>query len=493
MGSDLLLHWIKPLRTPRVGQRMATGLFAGGRLGHSHALCVRRWLTYGPQGLRPAHTCGDRSGTLAVMPEPSESQGSNPRDTHRTLGLWSIRRALVVSVAASAALLISTWFLISWFLGSPPKADPKPLDTAAQLELLKLVFATVAGVGALVALVTSYRRQRIDEIASERAERVHAHSERVADANIHDATERRVTELYSHAVEQLGHEKATVRLGGLYSLERLAQHNDEHRQVVVEVICAYLRMPYNSPMEQDVSTETQQEWQVRRAAQEVLARHLRAEPLRSRFRGRDREASENPLYWPDVSLDLRGAVLIDANFSECSLVNPIFTEATFIGDALFSGAIFTGPASFSSCEFKGWAAFDGAEFTGNLFITSATFEGISDFRNSSFHRQLSTARVTFKGETWFTEALFHADVRFVDRRFPHAMPTFEHGIDLSGARILNQEETVMLPDGWRVDANADERTVTPSGETSAPGPRGNNRPPYPRLNQDPHPRWRIGS
>jgi hypothetical protein len=56
-----------------------------------------------------------------------------------------------------------------------------------------------------------------------------------------------VTDRYTRAVEQLGHEKAPVRLGALYSLEHLAQDNPEYRQTVVDVVCAYLRMPYTPP------------------------------------------------------------------------------------------------------------------------------------------------------------------------------------------------------------------------------------------------------
>lgn len=60
----------------------------------------------------------------------------------------------------------------------------------------------------------------------------------------HDATERRITELYVKAVEQLGSDKAAVRHSGLYALERVAQDNPEHRQTVDNVLCAYLRVPY---------------------------------------------------------------------------------------------------------------------------------------------------------------------------------------------------------------------------------------------------------
>ncbi len=61
---------------------------------------------------------------------------------------------------------------------------------------------------------------------------------------ITDATERRVTELYTKAADQLGSDKAPVRLAGLYALERLAQGNPSQRQTIVNVICANLQMPY---------------------------------------------------------------------------------------------------------------------------------------------------------------------------------------------------------------------------------------------------------
>jgi hypothetical protein len=46
------------------------------------------------------------------------------------------------------------------------------------------------------------------------------HQEIATDLTDRDATERRITELYTKAVEQLGNDKTPVRLGGLYALER---------------------------------------------------------------------------------------------------------------------------------------------------------------------------------------------------------------------------------------------------------------------------------
>lgn len=66
----------------------------------------------------------------------------------------------------------------------------------------------------------------------------------------HDATERRLTDLYVKAVEQLGSDKPAVRHGGLYALERVAQNNPDQRQTIVDVVCAYLQAPYTLSVDQ---------------------------------------------------------------------------------------------------------------------------------------------------------------------------------------------------------------------------------------------------
>ncbi|MEV4186322.1 hypothetical protein AB0J28_33335 [Streptosporangium canum] len=84
-----------------------------------------------------------------------------------------------------------------------------------------------------------------------------------------------------------------VRLGGLYALERLARNNPGHRQTIVNVICAYLRMPYALPPTPDEAVDraaargrttpppapadAEGECQVRLTAQRILTAHLRDE------------------------------------------------------------------------------------------------------------------------------------------------------------------------------------------------------------------------
>jgi hypothetical protein len=211
----------------------------------------------------------------------------------------------------------------------------------------------------------AFRRQHHQEVATKSSD--------------HDAIERRITELYTKAVEQLGSDKAPVRLGGLCALERLAQDNREHRQTIVDVICAYLRMPFSpaaptgkpepeaaeSPEVAVAETETStvapggtwhQERQVRPTAQRILADHLRDE------RPSDQRSTDRPpslRFWPDIRLDLVGATLINLD-----LLSGV------LADADFTGAVFDGSAFFNGTMFRSRAAFDGATFTSNAQFAS---------------------------------------------------------------------------------------------------------------------------
>jgi hypothetical protein len=158
-------------------------------------------------------------GLLSRSPKPS----ARPPELRppRSMWWWVLPAALLIGAA--------TWGTTEWLLQD---LDRLPLaeQTSARIEAARTALAAAAGVGAAVTLMLAVRRQRHQELAT-------AHT-------THDAAERRVTELYTKAAEQLGNSQAPVRLAGLYALERLAQDTPELRQTIVDVICSYLRMPY---------------------------------------------------------------------------------------------------------------------------------------------------------------------------------------------------------------------------------------------------------
>jgi hypothetical protein len=238
------------------------------------------------------------------------------------------------------------------------------------LDVVRTAGTLVVGAGGAIALLLTARRQRSTELTLE-------HQRQVAEAAERDAAEQRVTELYTHAVDQLGNDKAPVRLGGLHALERLAQNNPDQRQTIVDVICAYLRMPYTPPEDtppaDDAPAEAharyenrRQELQVRLTAQRIFAAHL--------------QPDATDAFWDEIDdLDLSEAHLYRLDLSGCHIQKAQFDRAQFSGYAGFNRAQFSGDAVFNGAQFSGDAWFGGALFSGNAVFGGAQFSGYTVF------------------------------------------------------------------------------------------------------------------
>jgi Pentapeptide repeats (9 copies) len=289
-------------------------------------------------------------------------------------------------VVAGAAAVVAgvAWGATSWLLREAEKADD---PAAARVEAIKTGLTIGAGTGGVFALLLAVRRQWHQELSSSATEL--------------DASEKRVTELYTKAADQLGSAQAPVRLAGLYALERVAQGNPDQRETIVNVLCAYLRMPYLPPegppddADEQLSAahrEQIQEREVRLTAQRLLSKHL--EPEDSKDPG--------PLYWGEVNIDLTGAALIDFSLADCKAGIAIFKSATFTGHTDFEAATFKA-ADFESATFNGDADFDScrifvAYFESAKFIKEARFNsahfGHLDFKSAKFNRSPSFQSAT---------------------------------------------------------------------------------------------------
>ncbi|MFE9747159.1 pentapeptide repeat-containing protein [Saccharothrix saharensis] len=345
----------------------------------------------------------------------------------------------VLAAAVGTALVVAAAVTALWLTLAAGGTDPARATT--RLEVLRIGLSLGLGGGGLFALYLAWRRQRSTEIALLQKERdqadvarayalqervaaeSRAHQERVAAATEADAAARRITELFTKAVEHLGAGEAPVRLGGLYALERLAQDNPEQRQTIVNVVCAYLRMPVDLPPEPpddpDVHRQRLREREVRLTAQRVLTSHLRP--------GRD---PDDPAveFWPDLELDLAGAVLLDADLTGCHVRALRLTGTTFLGDARFTGATFTADTTFEQAVFTGDVRFDHVTFVGRALFREMTFTGNVDFAEAKFRRGARfedtsfTADAAFSGArfartAWFARTTFARDAEFGSARF----------------------------------------------------------------------------
>ncbi|MFD5090680.1 pentapeptide repeat-containing protein [Amycolatopsis thailandensis] len=381
----------------------------------------------------------------------SSAPGPAPSSVKR---LPELTRAAMWTTAIVITVLTAGVVTVLWWPATAGAGLVGADLVKTRLDALKIGLSVGVGSGGVVALYLAWRRQHSTEADLDNRERVlaqqyevlahqqavaaatQAYQERVANEAHVDAAARRITELYTKAVEQLGSDKAPVRLGGLYALERLAQDNETQRQTIVNVLCAYLRMPYDPPAEpdhdDDAGTERSdnyrervQEREVRLTAQRLLHDHL--DPIR------------DTAYWGALDLDLTGAQLIDfaltgarvgtstfrkaifsgtARFGRTTFTRDArFDEAAFTGDARFDEATFTGAAWFGGTTFTGDAQFGRVTFTDDALFGQATFIGDVLFSQASFSYAAWFGEATFIGDAWFSKVTFIGDARFGEATF----------------------------------------------------------------------------
>ncbi|MEV7548153.1 pentapeptide repeat-containing protein [Amycolatopsis sp. NPDC089917] len=267
-----------------------------------------------------------------------------------------------------------------------------------------------------------------------------------------------INTLSSQASEQLGSDKAAVRIGGLTDLERLAEQYPNLRQTVVDRICAYLRAPYHPPFSlaaraaetepastgmsanytepsppehsDDEIAARRLELDVRRTAQQILCRHLR---------NQDSSKTSLHAFWEDISLDLQDAVLIEIDFTNCRIASADFRNATIYGRALFGGARFDERADFNSARFDGVAEFSVARFDGGAVFTEARFDRGAAFINAKFVGGAAFGGAKFHKTAEFSKAKFDRFVAFADVNFDRDVrfrnANFLKGVEFSEAKF----------------------------------------------------------
>jgi uncharacterized protein YjbI with pentapeptide repeats len=306
------------------------------------------------------------------------------------------------------------------------------------------------------------------------------------DRTLAEQRTRTLNERFATAAEQLGSDKPAVRLAGVYAMAGLADDWEENRQTCVDVLCAYLRMPYEPELKR-LTFETSRE--VRHTVIRVITAHLKD----------DAEVS-----WQGLNFDFTGVVFDGGDFSrakfsggtvyfsnaEFSSGTVDFGRATFSGGTVsfidarfcsgtvdFSGAEFSGgTVDFSGAEFSGGTVgfggaefsggtvyFDGAQFVnGRVYFGSAEFSGGTvDFSNAEFsggtvefgNAEFSGGTVSFTvtrfsgGTVYFSSAEFSGGtvefgrtafsggtVSFIDARFSGGTVDF-NGAEFSGGRV----------------------------------------------------------
>lgn len=135
---------------------------------------------------------------------------------------WGLFRSSAAVLIAGLAVTAGIWIGLTRLLRYhwPWDKHLSHGQAVSQLDITKVALSVVAGVGAAIALTVTYRRQR-------------------------DAERSRLDERFAAAAAQLGGLSPAERLAGVYAIATMADETPERRQQCINLLCAYLRLPYD--------------------------------------------------------------------------------------------------------------------------------------------------------------------------------------------------------------------------------------------------------
>ncbi|MQM28166.1 hypothetical protein [Glycomyces albidus] len=345
---------------------------------------------------------------------------------------------LVLTLAAGSAVVTGG---ILWSVAGGPSLPPISGESA-RLELIKVSLLVTGGIGGVVALVVTYRRQQLGE-----------REERREDTRLmHDR--------FREASAQLGEEAEMSQTAGIIALASLADDWPEQRQMCVDLLCAFIQKPLHtstSPSEGDVSPtstdadlESSSSYRLQKFAISEIRKRL--DPLAGaieNWTGLRYEFSISHIDKLNLShTNLTDSQLIFRNssaresvidFSHCKISGTVIEfDETFSlpgGKISFSGAkIHSSEIRFKSVRTRGVTfAFDALEFYG----------GLVDFDLGSIENgHFSAWGAEFHGGTFRVNSLCKkVDFHFRGSEFSGGVLKFElsggnkgwvefHGIDL---------------------------------------------------------------
>ena len=299
-------------------------------------------------------------------------------------------------------------------------------------------------------------RQFTETIAKER-EKIEADKAKNEQDHIRQVHAERRSR-YTTAIEQLSSDKASIRLGGVYTLVGLVDEwladdktipNIEERrkegQVIINNLCAYIRSPFllaerakqlDAPYAKDLQKNfggdiekfnedkqyfaqekaaLEEERQVRQSIIKEMREHLSKNYSKSGpWSDFDYDFSDAHFFYPvNFNDSYFGTSIVNfsgATFTQADFIGVTFAWANFIGVtfawANFSRATFTQDANFFEATFTERADFSGAKFNGNADLSEAEFNGNADFSWAKFTGYANLSETKFTQDADFSAAEF---------------------------------------------------------------------------------------
>ena len=391
--------------------------------------------------------------------ETIETRSSDSPEVHQQTKFMAwFEKAFPWLLVSGAALGLTLMIILPIIFFQEKTGD----QLKAQSDLRLALLYTTGGVIAALGLLETYRKNTNDRAKAnadikaalknqEHQAEVLKEQIRQFDENAFKERKAERRERYTKAVEQLGDEKAPIRMGGVYTLVGLVDEwleekslSDDERfkegQVIINNLCAYIRSPFtlatrydelskDSPSSDGIYKDNQQEFYTDKAEfkAEADVRLGIIKEIHDRIQGPDKNT---PGAWSDFEYDFSGSTFFyPIDLTKSYYAKPInFSGSTYQGEASFTGSTYNdvadftgstyqGRAHFSRSTYKGWAGFTGsayqgwADFIGSTYndvadFTGSTYKGRADFTGSTYNDVADFSRSTYKGRANFSRSTY---------------------------------------------------------------------------------------
>ena len=326
--------------------------------------------------------------------------------------------------------------------------------------------AILLATGGLIALIALGETRRKNDNDREAAENLRAHQENMLiqqkeqfEANSFKERKAERRERYTKAVEQLGDEKAPIRMGGVYTLVGLVDEwleekslSDDERfkegQVIINNLCAYIRSPFTlashydelsqaNPASEGIYKDKEQEFYADKATldSEADVRLGIIKEIHDRIQGPDKNT---PGAWSDFEYDFSGSTFFyPIDLTNSYYAKPInFSGSTYKSGADFRGSTYKGGANFIRSTYKSWAYFADSTYQALADFTNSTYQGWADFRRSTYQGWASFSRSTYKSGANFRRSTYQGWTDFTDSTYKSGA-NFSRSTYKSGANFTD--------------------------------------------------------
>ena len=363
----------------------------------------------------------------------------------------------------------------------------------AQSNLRLALLYTTGGAIAALGLLETYRKNTNDRTKAnadinaalknqEHQTKVLKEQIRQFDDNAFKERKAERRERYTKAVEQLGDEKAPIRMGGVYTLVGLVDEwleekslSDDERfkegQVIINNLCAYIRSPFtltshydelsqDSPTSEGIYKDKKEEFYIDKAIldSEADVRLSIIKEIHDRIQGPDKNT---PGAWSDFEYDFSGSTF----FYPIDLTNSYYAKPIN-----FSGSTYQGGANFSDSTYRDEAYFGGSTYQGGANFSDSTYKDVADFGGSTYQGRADFSRSTYQwasfigstyqGWAYFSDSTYKSWAYFTDSTYQWASfndstykswayfsdSTYENETNFSGS--IFYQETYFGEDGY---------------------------------------------